>query len=355
MGKTWLAPFAFLYGAAVSVRNKMFDWGWLPSKSYDIPIVCVGNITVGGTGKTPVTEMLVEYLSQKYNVAVLSRGYKRKTKGYREAAVNSSILEVGDEPKQIKLKFPDIVVAVCEKRTDGIDQIRQNHPEVNLIILDDGFQHRYVEPWVSILLIDYTRPTYKDHMLPWGNLRDNKSQIKRAKHVIITKCPQNMTAIDRRIVNKILGLYPYQSLYFTEMINMQPAAVFVEGDNKVIKKDQPVIAMSGIGNPEAFNEVIAQRFKLIDKLVYPDHHPYRRRDLDTITEALKNAPEGTVIMTTEKDAVKFANSKKVPQYIRERLFYQPIKVVFYDDTENDFFNKLNDDVTTNPKDRVLHS
>ena len=146
MNKTFLAPFALLYGMIVAVRHKLFDWGVLHSQEYDIPIVCVGNLTVGGTGKTPVAELLIEHLSRDHRVALLSRGYRRRTKGYVEAETNSSFRTVGDEPKQIKLKFPDIVVAVCEKRTEGIRQIRERHPEVNLIILDDGFQHRYVEP-----------------------------------------------------------------------------------------------------------------------------------------------------------------------------------------------------------------
>lgn len=355
MGKAYLAPFSFLYGAVVSIRNKMFDWGWLKSTSYDIPIVCVGNITVGGTGKTPVTEMLVRHLSQRYNVAVLSRGYKRKTKGYREAALNSSVLEVGDEPKQIKLKFPDIVVAVCEKRTVGIDTIRLNHPDINLIILDDGFQHRYVDPWVNVLLIDYNRPVHKDHMLPWGNLRDSKSQIKRANHVIVTKCPLDMTALDRRLVTKILGLYPYQSLYFTAIRNMNPRPIFPDIGNKILQAGTPVVAMSGIGNPSAFRKCLEGKFNLVDELIYPDHHLYRRRDLDTISNALDNAPKGTVVITTEKDAVKFSNSKKVPDSLKEKLFYQPIEVMFYDDTHIEFFSKLDDDVSTNPKDRVLRS
>lgn len=164
-----------------------------------------------------------------------------------------------------------------------------------------------------------------------------------------------MTAIDRRIVTKILGLYPYQNLYFSQMKSMSPTPIFKDAAPKTIKRGHPAIAMSGIGNPKEFNSGVAERFKMVDEIIYPDHHTYRTKDLEHIAGKLKNAPEETVIITTEKDAVKFMNSKKVPQYLKEKLFYQPIKVVFHDDTQDDFFNKLSDDVKTNPKDRVLRT
>ncbi|MCD8172244.1 MAG: tetraacyldisaccharide 4'-kinase [Alistipes sp.] len=355
MGGSWLAPFAMFYGMGVAVRNKLFDWGMLKSRKYDIPVVCVGNITVGGTGKTPVTEMLIAHFMNTRKVAVLSRGYKRRTKGYVEATAGSSFLEVGDEPKQIKRKFPDVVVAVCEKRTEGIERIRAGHPEVDLVILDDGFQHRYVEPWVNVLLMDQGRPVYKDHFLPWGSLRDSTSQIKRAHYVLVTKCPPDMTAIDRRIVQKTLGLYPYQTLYFTSNHYGNLKAVFPEDAGPLPEKGAKVIAMSGIGRPGTFHAALERRYKLVDKLVYADHYPYRRRDLDTMEKALDKAPEGSVIIMTEKDAVKFAGSRKIPPHLRVKLFYLPVKVAFYDETHKDLLNKLDYDIRTNPTDRVLRS
>ena len=355
MNKAWLAPFAFLYGIAISVRHKLFDWGWLRTQEYDIPVVCVGNITVGGTGKTPVTEMLVRRLKGDFNIAVLSRGYKRQTKGYVEVEPGMSFLKTGDEAKQIKMKFPDVVVAVCEKRADGIAQIRRRHPKVNLIILDDGFQHRYVEPWVNIVLMDYTRPVYQDHLLPWGTLRDKVSQMRRANYVVATKCPPDMSPIDRRIVNKSLKLYPYQSLYFSSVAVGQPVPMFPDDAQRSVRRGDSVIAMSGIGNPGSFEESLAVNYKVAGRLEYPDHHPYRSRDLKDMERALDESPEGTVIIATEKDAVKLMNSRKIPAGIRQRLYYQPIKVSFYEDTEFDFITKLKNDLRTNPKDRLLHS
>lgn len=354
MSKAWLAPAAFIYGIGITVRHKLFDWGILRSRQYDIPIICVGNITVGGTGKTPVTEMLIRRLSESFRIAVLSRGYKRKTKGYLEVEPGMSFLKTGDEPKQIKRRFPDVVVAVCEKRTEGIDRIRAQHPEVDLIIMDDGFQHRYVEPWVNIVLMDYTRPVYQDHLLPWGTLRDRVSQLERAHYILVTKCSPDINPLDRRIVRKSLKMYPYQNLYFCYTAKGQPAAMFPDAAARTLAPGAKVIAMSGIGNPAAFEECLGGRFDVVATLEYPDHHPYRSRDLKDMEQALRDFP-GSVIVTTEKDAVKLMNSKKIPAAIREKMFYQPIKVSFVEDTEFDFISKLKNDLRANPKDRLLHS
>lgn len=354
MNRVWLAPLAFLYGIAISVRHKLFDWGILHSQTYDIPVICVGNLTVGGTGKTPVTEMLVQSLRKNWNVAVLSRGYKRKTKGYLEVQTGMSFLKTGDEAKQIKVRFPDIVVAVCEKRTEGIAEICRRHPEVNLIILDDGFQHRYVEPWVNVVLMDYSRPIYQDHLLPWGTLRDTLSQLHRASYVIVTKCPTDMNPLERRLVRKSLKLYPYQELYFCSTSMANPMEMFTEGGYRRVKPGDDVIAMSGIGNPQSFEVELAKQYNVAGTLEYPDHHPYTARDLDDMVRALADSPEGSVILTTEKDAVKLRNSKKIPSMIRERLYYVPMKVSFYDDTKQEFLSKLENDIRTNPKDRVLN-
>lgn len=355
MYKGVLAPLALIYGCIVSIRHKLFDWGILRSKEYDIPIVCVGNITVGGTGKTPVAEFLIEYLSRDYNVALLSRGYGRRTKGYREVNVDSSFLDVGDEPKQIKLKYSEVVVAVCEKRVEGIDTIRELHPEVNLIILDDGFQHRYVEPWINIVLMEYSRPIYRDHLLPWGSLRDTTSQMYRANYVLITKCPDNISPIDMRLVGKYLGLYPYQSMHFTRMESTEAIPLFADvAPTPVATPGVSVVAMSGIGNPESFHRAVSARYNLVGKLTFPDHHPYRSRDLDKMLRALESAPDDAIIVTTEKDAVKLTNRRKIPVELQRKIYFTPIKLSFTDESEKDFINQLEYDVRTNPKYSLLH-
>lgn len=222
MSKALLAPIAFFYKMGVTFRHRLFDWGFLKSERFDIPIICIGNITVGGTGKTPMAEMIIAYMSQKHNIALLSRGYGRKTKGYREVSLSSHYREVGDEPLQIKLKFPDTVVVVCEKRSEAIRRIRSEHPEVDLIVMDDGFQHRYVEPKINVLMIDATRPIQHDRMLPVGSLRDLPSQIYRAHYFIVTKCPEKMAPIDRRILRKVLIQIAYQQVYYTRFESFIP-------------------------------------------------------------------------------------------------------------------------------------
>lgn len=338
----------------VNVRHAFFNWGLLKSKEFDIPIVCVGNLTVGGTGKTPHTEYLVEVLSHHYKVAVLSRGYKRKTKGFYLATPNSSFKRIGDEPKQIKLKFPHVPVAVCESRVKGIEMLREQHPEIELIILDDAFQHRYVEPWVNILLMDYNNPINDDHMLPWGRLRDSKSQLSRAHIVISTKCPVDIRPLDYRLVQNNLDLSPYQTLYFTRFKSEVPIPLFPELAPPAIYPEQTVIAMAGIANPTNFFGRLDRRYTVAHKLTFPDHYSFKMKDMHNIGELLKELPEDTVIIMTEKDAVKLMNSRKVDENIRRRFYYVPISVRFDNNKEDDFIQQLLKYVKQNQKNSITH-
>ena len=219
MLKLFLYPISFFYGIIVYVRNRMYDLKILKSVEFDIPVISVGNITVGGTGKTPHIEYLAELMGKEFKVVVLSRGYKRKTKGFREVLVGSEVDESGDEPLQIKMKFPDVGVFVDEKRVHGIQKIIQLYGEdqPDVILLDDAFQHRSVSPGINILLIDYNRPITEDMLLPAGRLREGKTQMHRAGIIIYTKCPPEVKPIIRRITMKNVDLRPYQSLYFTTM------------------------------------------------------------------------------------------------------------------------------------------
>ena len=211
-----LTPFSWLYGMGVYVRNKFFDWGILKETSFNVPVVGVGNITVGGTGKTPHVEYILECLRYKRNIAVLSRGYKRKTRGFILASAKSTPDDIGDEPLQIYEKFGGTVkVAVCESRVKGIRELIKQFPKINLIVLDDSFQHRYIKPKVNIMLMDYTRPVYSDHILPLGRMRESGDARYRADMVITTKCPSDISALDMRLVSKRLELMPYQKLYFS--------------------------------------------------------------------------------------------------------------------------------------------
>lgn len=337
---------AYFYKAGVAFRHNLFDWGMLKSEKFDIPIICIGNITVGGTGKTPMAEMLISYMTQMHNVALLSRGYGRRTKGYIEVLADSHYRDVGDEPLQIKLKFPETVVIVCEKRANAIRRIQSEHPEVDLIIMDDGFQHRYVTPKINVLMIDATRPIQHDSMLPLGTLRDIPEQLHRAHYFIVTKCPKNMLPIDRRIFSKVLIQVAYQQVYFTRFESFMPQPIFADVSAPHIEHGQRIIAMSGIGNPQQFIDGLGQHYDVIDKIIWEDHHVYKMKDMNMIAEMLRYNPH-TVIITTEKDAVKLTNRSKIPQEVQSKLYYIPINISFIEDSATDFLQNLEQDVRRN--------
>ncbi len=353
--KILLAPFAWIYGGIINIRHKMFDWRILKSEEFDIPIICVGNITVGGTGKTPHTERLIEMLDRSYSVAVLSRGYKRKTKGFVLATERSSFKSIGDEPKQIKLKYPHIPVAVCEKRAEGIHKLRAAHPEVNLIILDDAFQHRYVESWVNIILMDYHRPFYEDRLLPAGRLRDSPKQLARAQIVIMTKCPGNLSPLDYRILTKRLDLYPYQSLYFTQFVSHPPIPLFPGFGQPPLPKGAPVLVMAGIANPGPFVDGLAADYDVVGQIIFEDHHAFLMKDMAALEARLQELPEETVVVMTEKDAVRLINSRKLSDNIRRRLFYVSVSVGFLQNKEYAFMQDIHRYVRENHKYHLLHS
>ncbi|MBP3550371.1 MAG: tetraacyldisaccharide 4'-kinase [Alistipes sp.] len=342
MKRVFLKIASLLYGAAIKLRHLLFDINILHSERFDIPIICVGNITVGGTGKTPTVEMLVEYYSEEKNVVVLSRGYGRATKGYRVVEVDDTYRQVGDEPLQIKRKFPHVTVVVCEKRAFAIHRIKEEFPETDMIIMDDGFQHRYVEPLINIIIVDANRPVERDHLLPYGQLRDTTDSLDRAHYFIVTRCPESMKPIDMRVMRKVLVEKPSQEIFFSRMQPATPCAVFAGVDCRV-EHGASVIAMSGIGDNDSFNAGLAQRYKVVDTLDLDDHHSYRMSDLKHMKQLLKKHPEA-VIMTTEKDAVKLAYSNAVPEELRNKIFYEKISLRFVGDSRMELFSRIDNDI-----------
>lgn len=331
---------AGLYGAGVGFRNWLYDMKVLRSEHFDIPIVCVGNIAVGGTGKTPTVEFLLRRLSGEYRIAVLSRGYRRRTKGYIEVEVGDSFLRVGDEPKQIKRKFPDAVVVVCEKRVEGVRRIMAEHPEVNLILMDDGFQHRALTPKTSILLSDYTLPPYKNKMLPAGTLRDTPSQLYRADILLITKTPKTMSPIERNIAQKELQPSPFQSIFFTDTKQCEPRPIFSDVAPERIPSGSKVVALAGIANPERFFDSLASRYEVVERVAFNDHHIYKVREVRRIAELVEQYGERVVVITTEKDGVKLTSRKHIPESLQKRLFVQPIELNFRDGDAAQFIERL---------------
>lgn len=340
--KFFLKIASFIYGAAIKLRHLLFDMNILHSESFDIPIICVGNITVGGTGKTPTVEMLVEYYSDSYNIVVLSRGYGRTTKGYRVVEVDDTYHAVGDEPLQIKRKFPNVTVVVCEKRAFAIHRIQEEFPETSMIIMDDGFQHRYVKPLINIVIFDANREVEHDNLLPYGQLRDTTNSLDRAHYFIVTKCPEDMKPIQMRVWRMVLVQKPSQEIFFSRMQPTTPCPVFA-GVEAEVKGGDEVIAMSGIGSSESFNKGLAQRYKVVETLDFDDHHLYRVRDVKAMLQLIAKHPNA-VIMTTEKDAVKLANSTAIPEELRQRLFYERVSLRFVGDSRMALFDKIDNDI-----------
>lgn len=359
MLKIILYPLSILYGIIVYIRNSLYDSNILKSTDFDIPVISIGNITVGGTGKTPHTEYLIALLKKHAEVVTISRGYKRKTKGFIMVEAGSRVVDVGDEPLQIKKKFPDVTVAVDENRVHGIKRLLKEPVQPDVILLDDGFQHRRVNPGINILLIDYNRPIDSDYLLPLGRLRERKYQQRRANVIIYTKCPDEITPIRRRIILKQVNLRPYQSLYFTTMEYGGPVAVF-PGETittpNLHEKQVSTILLSGIANPDQFRNYLSSKSNLLDELTYGDHHLYTSKDLKQIEDKFEQyKAHDPYILTTEKDAMRLQSELALSQTIKSRLFYIPVSIKFLQSEGKSFEKKIVGYVKDNRSNRKLHT
>lgn len=329
----------FLY---VKIRHFLYDIGAIGSVEFDIPVICVGNITVGGTGKTPMVELILQYHMSTYNVAILSRGYGRSSKGYIEVKCEHDYRKVGDEPLQIKRKFPNAVVVVCEDRVEGVERLRKSHPEINMVIMDDGFQHRRITPKINVIIIDATRPVHHDHALPLGSLRDTPSSLDRANIFIVSKCPEGMTSIDRRVLQNNLISKAYQRIYFTRYESLTPEPLYpdIADSTMIFDHNTEVIAVAGIGNPTPFVESLDGQYKKVDQILFKDHHVYHMSDIKQMQSMTDRYPEAIIVMT-EKDAVKLMGKSTIPAELRGKLYYMPIDISFLvEDSKNAFLNHL---------------
>lgn len=354
----WLLPFSWLYGFGVYIRNKFFDWDIFKREEFDIPVICIGNITAGGTGKTPHTEYLIRFLKDKYRVGVLSRGYKRKSKGFVLATSESTNLELGDESYQIKRKFPEITVAVDGNRRRGIKELLSldNPPEI--ILLDDAFQHRYVKPSYTIILSDFNRPVYEDTLLPAGRLREPASHIRDANIIIVTKCPGDLQPIDFRIISHDINAFPYQGLYFTQLSYNNLKPVFTDA-NKELSLDnihgKDVLLVTGIASPDAIIKKLSEYTDKIDTITYPDHHNFRPKDMRYISARFKGMlSDNKIIIVTEKDAARFVLRDDIEEEIKENMYYLPVEVAFMNNDENYFNEKILKHVRENSGNRKIY-
>jgi tetraacyldisaccharide 4'-kinase len=349
----FLYPASLLYGLITSIRNFLYDTGILHSVEFPFPVICVGNITVGGTGKTPHTEYLAELLRENYKIATLSRGYKRKTSNFRIATSSALVSEIGDEPIQIFRNFPDVLVTVDKNRVHGVKRILQEYPETEVIILDDGFQHRRITPGFSILISDFERLFVRDHMMPYGNLRESKGNKRRADMILITKCPENISPIQRRLIVKEIDKSPYQNLYFTTLRYKPPVSVFNlphDAPSSELSEcaDCGIVLITGIAKPEPLKEYLQKSYREIIHLSFPDHHNFSEKDLVSMSSAYNNLKSTTrYLFTTEKDAVRMREFANIAEPIKSAFFYIPVGIYFLNEDKDEFDNLIIDYVRKN--------
>ncbi|MBO5418788.1 MAG: tetraacyldisaccharide 4'-kinase [Bacteroidales bacterium] len=360
----------FPYWLILKLRHFMYDCGLKKVHRTEVPSICIGNITVGGTGKTPHTEMLIRTLLNEEewagkNIAVLSRGYKRSTKGFQQVPLDGKAKEYGDEPLQIKKKFPSITVAVDSSRVEGCRFLsdpeklhsskkarrcrHKNIPKADVIILDDAFQHRAIKADLSIVLVDYNRPIFKDHLMPIGRLRDLPERISSADVVIVSKCPPSLDAWQKSKWAEALGLSGYdqgqcvgfrkggkkQNLFFTTITYDTPGAIYPEGDARYLYAKRLVL-FSGIANDLPFKHFLSSSYSIMRHFNFPDHHKFTHSDIRTIADAADEFPT-SVVMTTEKDCQRVRDYGRIPGNLKLRLFYTPIKTEFLSEEEKNRF------------------
>jgi tetraacyldisaccharide 4'-kinase len=354
--RKWLTPLSMLYGMVVGIRNQLFELGVLKSRSFDIPVISVGNITVGGSGKTPHIEYLVRLLKDKVKVAVLSRGYKRKSKGYVLADADTSMSDIGDEPYQMKKKFPDIYIAVDKNRCEGIDNLTQQDAtkDTDVVLLDDAFQHRYVKPGVNILLVDYHRLIISDKLLPAGRLREPKEGKARADIVIITKCPKDLKAINYRMLTRSMNLFPYQSLFFTTLEYGELFMLFGNEKKELDKiSDQHVLLLTGIASPQQMILDLEPLCLETIPLAYSDHHDFKAKDIARINQMFEAMPAPKMIITTEKDAARLETAEGLNDEVRNHLYVLPVEIKFMQEQEELFNHKILSYVQKNSRNSIL--
>ena len=358
--KIFLVPFSWLYGLVVWIRNSLFDHELLKSTSFNIPLISVGNITVGGTGKTPHVEYLAALLGEEFRVATLSRGYKRRTRDFRIATADSTVREIGDEPLQMKRRFPKITVAVDRKRVNGVETLMKLTPPVEVVLLDDAYQHRSIKPGFSILLMDYNHPIDKDRLLPAGRLREPATNRNRANIILVTRSPERIKPIELREYVNRLGLTIGQHLYFTNMHYGDLVPVFPGSE----KRDAAwfknhvggVLIVAGIANPRPLRQHARSINTNISELFFPDHHCYNGKDMEKISSTYRKLKKGgkkILVLTTEKDAMRLRDHKP-EQELQDAFHAVRIHVHFLNDDKDEFDRQIISYVHSNKRSSILY-
>lgn len=338
-----LYPFAWIYGMIVSFRNKLFDWRILPSVSFPIPVITIGNLVLGGSGKTPSVEYVVRLLKDDYKVATLSRGYKRKTKGFRLVSSDDTQELVGDEPLQIARKFNDIIVAVDESRRHGIRQLMTDNPDLQVVILDDAYQHRYVKPGLSVLVTDYHRIFVKDHLFPVGRLRECKKGSRRAHIILVTKTPKIFSPLVRRQLAEDLKPQSHQLLCFSYLSyeNWLPLFKDTPIPDEEQKKVNTILMLTGIAFPSPLEEYLRPFCSVLSMLQFPDHHNYSEKDLQMIKDKFLSLPtRKKIIVTTEKDAMRLSVPLAESILGDIPVYYVPVSLQLHNQDKEFFYDAI---------------
>jgi tetraacyldisaccharide 4'-kinase len=350
-----LLPFSILYGCILFVRNKLYDWRVLPSTQFNIPIISVGNLSVGGTGKTPHVEYLIRLLKAQFYIATLSRGYGRKTKGFILSDTQSTAQDIGDESLQFKKKFSGLRVAVDENRVRGVKKMLHEFPSLQVVLLDDAFQHRAIKPGVSIVLTEFHKLYFNDYVVPSGKLREFRSGIQRADIIIVTKCPFVLLPIERkRLINEIKPL-PHQRVYFS-YIKYGDFLPLNSNDSNLLAKEYyfernfQVVLLTGIANTKSLDYYLKDKIKHITPVKFPDHHQYTREDINKVKKIFDEIPSANkIILTTEKDAMRLMDPQFAEIVKRLPIFYMPIEIEFHHKDKNDFDEQISHYVHANQK------
>lgn len=355
-----LFPFSIIYGLVIWVRNQLFDNGILVSESFNLPIIGVGNISVGGTGKTPHVEYLTELLSGEFRVATLSRGYKRKTRDFQIASTSSSFREVGDEPLQIKRRFPELCVAVDRDRVNGVRQLLKLSPPVETILMDDGYQHRHLKQGYSILLMDYLHPNDRDLLLPAGDLREPAANRDRANIILITRTPERTRPIEMREFVSRIRLCHGQHLFFTSMRFGELSPVFEGQETRTAEwfreRIGAILLLTGIAKPRTLRQYARGINTNLHEMSFADHHQYREKDLRRIAssyQALRKQFGEVLVLTTEKDAVRLCEMDVGPE-LQADMHAVRLHVHFLNDDKEEFNKLILSYVSSNKRSSVLY-
>ncbi len=332
----FLLPFAFIYSLGVKWWTWMYKKGYWGKASFSLPVISVGNLQAGGTGKTPMVDYLCGYLSNEYQVGVLSRGYKRLTYGFRMVHVSDDYKSVGDEPYWLKRRYPHIAIGVAENRVEGIPYLISNAMDTDVLILDDGYQQLGIRVDLNILMTPFHRPYTNDYFLPAGRLRESRSSAERADIIIVTKCPENELGKKDAVLQKLgIRLAANQKAFLSALYYAQPYSMYYEGEVKSLQKDENILLVTGIGDAEPLLKHIEGKVKKVKHLSFPDHYRYRISDIETIAEAFMKfqAGEKSRIITTEKDAVRLISFRKEISALELNFFVQPILLKWDDEDE----------------------